>query len=105
MCPGASEFEGRGVYYAATPVEAQMCRSASAVVVGGGNSAGQAAMFLSRQASKVYLVVRADKPARACRRTSRIGFGRTPNIEVMLNTEVARISGDDEQVAGGGGEQ
>jgi thioredoxin reductase (NADPH) len=46
---GCEEFEGRGVYYAATPTEAQMCRGSDVVVVGGGNSAGQAAVFLASQ--------------------------------------------------------
>jgi thioredoxin reductase (NADPH) len=97
--PGCPEFEGRGVYYAATPVEAQTCRSAEAVVVGGGNSAGQAAVFLSRQASKVYLVVRGDKLGEGMSAYLADRIRQTPNIEVMPNTEVARISGDDEQVS------
>ena len=57
---GCEQFEGRGVYYAATPIEAQMCRGSEVVVVGGGNSAGQAAVFLAAQVRKVYLVVRGD---------------------------------------------
>ena len=52
---GCERFEGRGVYYAATPNEAQMCRGAEVVVVGGGNSAGQAAVFLAGHARKVLL--------------------------------------------------
>ena len=57
---GCEYFEGRGVYYAATPIEAQMCRGSDVVVVGGGNSAGQAAVFLATQVRKVYLVIRGD---------------------------------------------
>ena len=53
-------FEGRGVYYAATDLEARFCRHSEAVVVGGGNSAGQAAMFLSQYATRVHLLVRGD---------------------------------------------
>lgn len=53
-------FEGRGVYYAATPNEARMCHGADVVVVGGGNSAGQAAAFLSGEARKVYHLIRGD---------------------------------------------
>ncbi len=59
-------FEGRGVYYAATPTEAQMCRGSDVVVVGGGNSAGQAAVFLAGQVQRVYLVVRGDGLYRIC---------------------------------------
>src|SRR5262249_12308308 len=53
-------FEGAGVYYGATPVESQLCRDEEVVVVGGGNSAGQAAVFLAQTAKHVYLVVRAE---------------------------------------------
>src|SRR5204862_1271260 len=55
---GCERLEGRGVYYAASPTEAAMCRGADVVVVGGGNSAGQAAVYLSSAARKVYLVIR-----------------------------------------------
>ena len=57
---GCARFEGSGVFYAATPNEVQQCRGASVAVVGGGNSAGQAAVFLAGQASQVYLLVRSD---------------------------------------------
>ena len=57
---GCERFEGCGVYYAATPIEAQLCRGSDVVVVGGGNSAGQAAVFLAGQVRKVYLVIRGD---------------------------------------------
>src|SRR5438132_4897656 len=55
-----AQYEGRGVYYAATPNEAQMCKGATVVVVGGGNSAGQAAVYLAGQARRVLLLVRGD---------------------------------------------
>src|SRR5437870_13547262 len=54
------QFEGRGVYYAATHNEAQICTGAQVVLVGGGNSAGQASAFLSQHASPVLLVIRGD---------------------------------------------
>ena len=59
---GCAQFEGCGVYYAATPLEAKMCRGSEVVVVGGGNSAGQAAVFLSSEVRKVYLVIRGRQP-------------------------------------------
>ncbi len=57
---GCENFEGRGVYYAATPNEVQMCRGSDVVLVGGGNSAGQAAVYLSQNARKVCLLIRGD---------------------------------------------
>ncbi|MBL7406256.1 NAD(P)-binding domain-containing protein, partial [Escherichia coli] len=56
--PRLESFEGAGIYYAATEIEARYCRNAEAIVVGGGNSAGQAAMYLSRSARHVRLLVR-----------------------------------------------
>ena len=91
---GCEKFEGSGVYYAATPTEAPVCRAADVVVVGGGNSAGQAAVFLAGIAQKVYLVVRGgdlykDMSAYLARRIE-----QTSNIEVLLNTEVRQMRGD-----------
>jgi thioredoxin reductase (NADPH) len=56
--PGFADFEGAGIYYAATDMEAKLCRGEEVVVVGAGNSAGQAIMFLSKYASRVHVVVR-----------------------------------------------
>ena len=56
--PGFERFEGQGIYYAATAMEANLCRAAEVIVVGGGNSAGQAAVFLSRTARHVHVLVR-----------------------------------------------
>ena len=92
--PGCADFEGRGVYYAATPVEAQMCRGSEVVVVGGGNSAGQAAVYLATQVRRVYLVVRGDDLRKDMSEYLARRVEDTPEIEVLLNTEVARISGD-----------
>ena len=58
--PRLEEFEGTSVYYAATPMEAQLCRGDPVAVVGGGNSAGQAALFLAEHAARVRLLVRDD---------------------------------------------
>ena len=91
---GCERFEGCGVYYAATPNEAQMCRGSDVVVVGGGNSAGQAAVFLAAQARKVYLVVRGDDLYKDMSSYLARRIEETPNIEVLLNTEVRRMSGD-----------
>jgi thioredoxin reductase (NADPH) len=90
---GCEQFEGRGVYYAATPIEAQMCRGSDVVVVGGGNSAGQAAIFLAGQVRKVYLVIRGDNLDKDMSSYLARRIEQTPNIEVLLNTEVRRMSG------------
>jgi thioredoxin reductase (NADPH) len=58
--PGVADFEGRGVYYAATEIEARACLGQDVVVVGGANSAGQAALFLTRQANRVHVPIRGD---------------------------------------------
>jgi thioredoxin reductase (NADPH) len=61
--PGVADFEGRGVYYAATEIEARACLGQDVVVVGGANSAGQAALFLTRQADHVHVLIRRDNLA------------------------------------------
>jgi thioredoxin reductase (NADPH) len=91
---GCEPLEGRGVYYAATPTEALMCRGSEVVVGGGGNSAGQAAVFLAGQVRKVYLVVRGGDLYQNMSSYLARRIEETPNIEVLLNTEVRRMSGD-----------
>ncbi len=91
---GCEPLEGRGVYYAATPLEAQMCRGSDVVVVGGGNSAGQAAVFLAGQVRKVYLVVRGDNLYKNMSSYLAHRIEQTPNIELLLNTEVVCLHGD-----------
>jgi thioredoxin reductase (NADPH) len=91
---GCERYEGRGVYYAATPTEASMCRGSDVVVVGGGNSAGQAAVYLAGQVRRLYLVVRGDTLYKDMSSFLAQRIERTPNVEVLLNTEVRRLSGD-----------
>jgi thioredoxin reductase (NADPH) len=91
---GCAQFEGNGVYYAATPNEVQQCRGATVAVVGGGNSAGQAAVFLASQASKVYLVVRSNDLYRQMSAYLARRIERTVNIEVLLNSIVQRMAGN-----------
>jgi thioredoxin reductase (NADPH) len=91
---GCQKFEGRGVYYAATPLEAQMCKGSEVVIVGGGNSAGQAAVFLAGQVRKVYILIRGDDLGKNMSSYLVHRIEQTPNIEVLRNTEVRRMSGD-----------
>ena len=92
---GCPRFEGRGVYYAATPIEAQMCQGSEVVVVGGGNSAGQAAVYLATQVRKVFLVIRGDDLHKDMSDYLARRIEETPNIEVLLDTEVRRVSGEE----------
>jgi thioredoxin reductase (NADPH) len=91
---GCAEFEGCGVYYAATPNEAQICRDAEVIVVGGGNSAGQAAVFLASQAKRVYLVVRGDNLHANMSSYLAHRIEQTEDIEILLNTTINRMSGE-----------
>jgi thioredoxin reductase (NADPH) len=91
---GCAQFEGCGVYYAATPIEAQMCKGSDAIVVGGGNSAGQAAVFLAGQVRKLYLVIRHDNLGKNMSSYLVQRVEQTRNIEVLHNMEVRRMSGD-----------
>ncbi|HSV63797.1 MAG TPA: FAD-dependent oxidoreductase [Chthoniobacterales bacterium] len=91
---GRSRFEGVGVYYAATALEGRLCRGATVIVVGGGNSAGQAAMFLSEGAAKVLLVIRrSDLSETMSAYLSRRVLARE-NIELVPQTIVKRMMGN-----------
>jgi thioredoxin reductase (NADPH) len=91
---GCEQFEGSGVFYAATATEAPLCEGAEVVIVGGGNSAGQAAVFLAGIARKVYLVIRGDNLYKDMSAYLARRIEMTQNIEVFLNTEVRRMSGN-----------
>jgi thioredoxin reductase (NADPH) len=90
-----SEFEGVGVYYAATQMEAQMCSGGAVVIVGGGNSAGQAALFLARTCTSVRLVIRSESLAASMSRYLIDQIERHPDIEVTPRTEVIALVGRD----------
>jgi thioredoxin reductase (NADPH) len=89
-----SRFEGAGVYYAATPNEAQMCRGSDVMLVGGGNSAGQAAVYLSQNARKVFLLIRGDDLCKSMSSYLAHRIVNTPNIEILRCTEVIRMHGN-----------
>ena len=86
-------FEGRGVWYWASPVEARLCADQDVVLVGGGNSAGQAAVFLSGHARKVHMVIRGGGLGASMSRYLIERIEATPNIEPMFNTEVVALEG------------
>jgi thioredoxin reductase (NADPH) len=88
------EFEGRGVWYWASPIEARLCAGQDVALVGGGNSAGQAAVFLSAHARKVYMMVRGGGLAASMSRYLIERIEATPNIELMFNSEVVGLEGN-----------
>src|SRR5260370_18680970 len=90
-----SKFEGAGIYYGATHLEAQLCGGEEVIVVGGGNSAGQAAVFLAQTTSRVYMLVRSDGLARTMSRYLIRRIEETPNLELHANTEVVALEGND----------
>jgi thioredoxin reductase (NADPH) len=91
---GCERYEGTGVYYAATPNEAQLCRGAEVVLVGGGNSAGQAAVFLAQHARKVWLLLRGDDLYKSMSSYLARRIEQTANIELHCNTTIRRMRGD-----------
>lgn len=92
--PRLAEFEGRGVWYWASAIEAQMCANADVVLVGGGNSAGQAAVFLAAHAARVYMLVRGPGLALTMSRYLIDRIDATPNIELLTHTELTALEGD-----------
>jgi thioredoxin reductase (NADPH) len=91
---GCEQYEGRGVYYAATPMEAQMCAGSEVVVVGGGNSAGQAAVFLAGQVKKVYVIIRGDDLYKSMSSYLAKRLEQTVNITLLKNAKVRAMCGD-----------
>jgi thioredoxin reductase (NADPH) len=90
---GREGFEGSGVYYAATALESQLCRGATVIVAGAGNSAGQAAMFLSEDAAKVLLVVRGDDLHKSMSSYLSRRVESRENIEILYRTEIRKMTG------------
>jgi len=89
-----SRFEGAGVYYGATFVEAQLCRDDEVIVVGGGNSAGQAAMFLAQTTLRVHMLVRSSGLAATMSRYLIRRIEQSPAIELHTSTEIEAMEGD-----------
>ena len=90
---GREKFEGVGVYYAATALEGQICRNETVIVAGSGNSAGQAAMFLSEGAAKVLLVIRGKDLSKMSTYLSRRVQAKN-NIEILYHTQIRKLFGN-----------
>jgi thioredoxin reductase (NADPH) len=89
-----SQFEGAGVYYGATFIEAQLCRDEEVIVVGGGNSAGQAAVFLAQTAKRVHMLVRSDGLAETMSRYLIRRIEQNPDIVLRTRSEIVALEGN-----------
>lgn len=91
---GIEQLEGVGVYYGAAATEAAMCKNQEVIIVGGGNSAGQAAVFLAEHASKVHIVVRGASLADSMSDYLVKRIHELPNVELWWHTQVRRVMGN-----------
>ena len=92
--PNLEKFEAQGIYYGATYMESQLCEGEDVVVVGGGNSAGQAAVFLSQTAGKVYMLVRSGQLSETMSRYLVQRIETNPAIELHYHTEIVALEGE-----------
>lgn len=92
--PHRTDFEGRGIYYWASPVEARLCAEQEVILVGGGNSAGQAAVFLAAHAAHVHMVIRGPSLDASMSRYLIDRIAAQPNITVHPGTELADLLGE-----------
>jgi thioredoxin reductase (NADPH) len=93
--PELPRFEGTGIFYSATHMEGQMCRGEEIAIVGGGNSAGQAAVYLSQLASHVHVLVRGPGLADSMSRYLIQRIEATPGITLRTRTQIDALEGDD----------
>jgi thioredoxin reductase (NADPH) len=93
--PRLARFEGVSAHYAATEAEAQRCEGEEVAVVGGGNSAGQAALFLAGRTRRVYLLIRGDDLGKSMSRYLVERIMHAENVELLTNTEVRELIGED----------
>jgi thioredoxin reductase (NADPH) len=91
--PRMRELEGAGVYYSATETEAILCRGDAVAIVGGGNSAGQAAVFMAEQARRVYVIIRGGDLGKSMSRYLVARIENTRNIEVLTHMDVVELKG------------
>jgi thioredoxin reductase (NADPH) len=89
-----ANFEGKGIYYGATYIESQLCGDGEVAVVGGGNSAGQAAVFMSQTASRVHMLVRSGELSSTMSRYLIQRLTENPKIELHWKTEITALEGD-----------
>ena len=95
--PNLTDFEGRGIWYWASPIEARLCRDEEIVLVGGGNSAGQATVFLRNFAKKIWMLVRGPSLAESMSQYLIDRICAIDNIEVLTRTEIIALYGSREK--------
>ncbi|HLK21064.1 MAG TPA: FAD-dependent oxidoreductase [Bryobacteraceae bacterium] len=88
-----AKYEGSGIYYGATYIESQLCEGEDVIVVGGGNSAGQAATFLSQSARKVHMLVRSGELSSTMSRYLIQRLTENPRVDLHMNTEIVALEG------------
>jgi thioredoxin reductase (NADPH) len=93
QCSNVKALEGCGIWYWASPIEAKMCAGQEVIVVGGGNSAGQAAVFLAGHASKVWMLVRGDGLAASMSQYLIDRIAANQNIDLRTRTQIVRVTG------------
>jgi thioredoxin reductase (NADPH) len=97
--PDLAKYEGRGVYYWASPLEAGLCLQEEVVLVGGGNSAGQAGVFLASHAAHVHLLIRGGDLGKNMSKYLVDRIASLPNVTLHTGTEIVAIEGDDDGVS------
>ncbi|HEV7923018.1 MAG TPA: FAD-dependent oxidoreductase [Thermoanaerobaculia bacterium] len=90
-----ARYEGMGVYYGATPMESQLCRGEEVIIVGGGNSAGQAAVYLAQSARRVHVLVRGEALADTMSRYLVRRIEDSPDIDLRTSSEIVGLAGED----------
>jgi len=98
--PDLARYEGRGVYYWASPIEASLCRQEEVVLVGGGNSAGQAVVFLAGHAARVHLLIRGPDLKKNMSNYLVERIGSLANVTLHVDTEIIAFDSDDEGLSG-----
>jgi thioredoxin reductase (NADPH) len=98
--PDLAQYEGRGVYYWASPLEARLCRQEDVVLVGGGNSAGQAVVFLASHAAHVHLLIRGNDLGKNMSKYLVDRIASLPNVTLHTETEICAFEGCAEGVSG-----
>ena len=92
--PNLADFEGSHVHYWASPLETRLCAGQEVALVGAGNSAGQAAVYLASSASKVWMIVRGRSLTATMSRYLCDRIAAQPNIEVLVETEITALEGE-----------